>query len=170
MKENSQIGKKLSENYIYVSELINNNSFRTFLRKKNLIFSYVYIKTNTQEIYKHRKRTQTFFSKQQTRLLEAFQIQLDDLCIAQLPGPICTSFCHTAIFKVHVLKSKLDGLQNSSKTVPLWKYGFAEHLLLSLVNTEPFVSSESSGISLCYNHAPMNQRKYVKTVQPLLIF
>lgn len=71
---------------------------------------------------------------------------------------------------MHVLKSKLDDLQNSSKTVPLWKYGFAEHLLLSIVNTEPFVSSESSGISLCYHHAPMNQRKYVKTVQPLLIF
>lgn len=116
------------------------------------------------------KCTQTFFFKQQTRLLEAFQIQFDALCIAQLPGPICTSFCHTAILKVHVLKFKLGCLQNSSKTVPLWKYWFAEHLLLSIVNTMPFVSSESNGISLCYCHVPMNQRKYVKSIQPLLIF
>lgn len=111
-----------------------------------------------------------FLLEQQTRLPEAFQIQLDAVCIAQLPGPICTSFCHTAILKVHVLKFKLGWLQNSSKTVPLWKYWFAEHLLLSIVYTKPFVSSESSGISLCYNHAPMNQKKYVKTIQPLLIF
>lgn len=132
---------------------------------------YIQRKTCTHRKYTSiGKRTQTFFPKQQTRLLEAFQIQSDALCIAQLPGPICTSFCHTAILKVHVLKFKLGCLQNSSKPVPLWKYWFAEHLLLSIVNTEPFVSSESNGISPCYNHAPMNQRRYVKTIQALLIF
>lgn len=126
--------------------------------------------THTYKYMSIAKCTQTFFFEQQTRLLEAFQIQFDALCIAQLPGPICTSFCHTAILKVHVLKFKLACLQNSSKTVPLWKDWFAEHLLLSIVNTEPFVSSESSGISPCYCHATMNQRKYVKSIQPLLIF
>lgn len=132
---------------------------------------YVQRKTNTHRKYTSiGKCSQLFFSKQQTWLLKPFQIQLDALCIAQLPRPICTSFCHTAILKVHVLKFKLGCLQNSSKTVPLWKYWFAEHLLLSILNTEPFVSSESNCISLCYKHAPTNQRKYVKTSQPLLIF
>lgn len=71
---------------------------------------------------------------------------------------------------MHVLKFKLGCLQNNFKAVPLWKYWFAEHLLLSIVNTKIFVSSESNGSSLGYNHAPMNQRKYVKAIQPLLIF
>lgn len=147
------------------------NTFQAFLRKNPHFPICTYREIHTERKYIGiGKCTQTFFSKQQPRLLEAFQIQLDALCIAQLPRPICTSFCHTAILKVHVLKFKLGCLQNSSKTVPLWKYWFAEHLLLSIVNTEPFVSSESHGISLCYNHAPMNQRKYVKAIQPLLIF
>lgn len=177
-EENSPMRKKVSENCIHITQyclliclLMGIILFKHFCGKNPHFLICMKKMKNMYEKNTQRENIQAdFFFQTTNQAAWGFPNVVRCFCFAQLPGPICTSFCRTAILKVHVLKFGLDCLQNSSKTVPLRQYWFAEHLLLSIVNTETFVSSESSGFSLCYNHAPTNQRKYVKTIQPLLIF
>lgn len=178
MKENSPMRKKSfrklhTYNSILFAYLSTDGykSFQAFLWEKSHFLICMKKRKKMYEKNTHRENIQADFLFQTTNQAAwGFSNVVRCFCFSQLPRPICTSFCHTAILKVHVLKFRQDCLQNSSKTVPLRQYWFAEHLLLSIVNTETFVSSESNGFSLCYNHAPTNQRKYVKTIQPLLIF